>query len=325
MKMQFRKSALWIMIIFCPAIGMLTDSWAAEKYPSKPINVIVGYSAGGITDTVARVSVEAAKGVLGVPMVILNKPGAGSAIGMEILKNSKPDGYTIGVSTTGSLATTRLGLANYDFFNDFTHICHITKWISAFYVSASSPWKNFQEFQAYAKANPGAIKFGAGGMAATSHLCAENLAYETGIKIVHMPMDSDAAITSSLIGGHLQAASSVWMGFGEYAKAGKVRLLVVFSEERLPEFPDVPTAKELGLKGGTKGPVGVVGPRGLSEEVVKTLSEAFQKGTEDPKFVTAMEKLHQPIDYKGPQDFLRELQEYDEWSVKIMKRVGMIK
>lgn len=109
MKVEFRKSALWILIIICPAIGILTDAWAAEKYPSKPINVIVGYSAGGITDTVARVSVEAAKGVLGVPMVILNKPGAGSAIGMEILKNAKPDGYTIGVSTTGSLATTRLG------------------------------------------------------------------------------------------------------------------------------------------------------------------------------------------------------------------------
>jgi tripartite-type tricarboxylate transporter receptor subunit TctC len=115
------------------------------------------------------------------------------------------------------------------------------------------------------------------------------------------------------------------MGFGEYAKAGKVRLLVVFSEERLPEFPDVPTAKELGLKGGTKGPVGMVGPRGLPEDVLKTLAEAFKKAMEDPKYIAAMEKLHQPIDYKGPQEFLKELREYDEWSVNIMKRVGMIK
>lgn len=119
--------------------------------------------------------------------------------------------------------------------------------------------EKFDEFVAYAKANPGKIKFGAGGLAAAPQLNAESMAFESGIKITHIPMDSDSAIMASLLGGHIQAACTGWTGFGEHAKAGKLRLLVVFSDQRLPEFPDIPTAKELNLQGGTRGPIGILG------------------------------------------------------------------
>jgi tripartite-type tricarboxylate transporter receptor subunit TctC len=321
---ECRKLVRGILVILILGIW-ITPGIAQDKYPSKPISLIVGYAAGGSTDAIARALIEPAKEILKVPIAVLNKPGAGTAIGMEAVKNAKPDGYTLGVIVTGSLGQARLGHANYDPFKDFTPICHISRWVMGFPVNISSPWKTFQEFQAYAKAHPGEIKYAASGSGSTGHLVAENLAYEAGIKIQFVPMASDAESAAALMGGHVQAACPSWGGFGEHSKAGRMRLLLIFTDERIKEFPDVPTPKELGLKVGTKGPLGIVGPRGLSPEVVKTLAETFREATQDPRFVKFMENMHTHIVYKGPEEFLVELRDYDEWAVEIMRRIGLIK
>ncbi len=318
------KLVLWILTLFTAAIISLTPGRAEEKYPSRPISVVVGYAAGGATDIITRALIEPAKEILGVPIVVLNKPGGGTAIAMETVKTSKPNGYTIGMSTTASLAATRLGQANYDFFSDFTHICHVTRWTSAFGVSASSPWKTFQEFQSYAKAHPGEVKFGAAGRGSTGQLSAESLAAEAGIKIVHLPTQADHEITTSILGGHIQAGCTTYYGWGEQVKAGKIRLLVVVADERAKGWPEVPTGKELGFNIGGKGPVGIVGPKGLPQEVVKTLADAFKRSTEDPRFIKFMNSIYTPVEYKSSEEFTRELLEYDKWSVNIMKRIGMI-
>lgn len=317
---------VWLVLFLFLAIAMSANQgWAAEKYPSKPITLIVGYGAGGSTDVVARTLSEAAKTYLDVPIAIVNKPGASTAIAMEAVRTAKPDGYTLGVSTTSSMAMVRLGNAKYDFFNDFTHICNLTKWVVGFSVSSTSPWKTLKELLDYARENPGKLKFSIAGMGSTAHLVIEDVFYQAGVKLVYLPIESDAQAAASLIGGHIQAASTTWMGFGEFAKSGKTRLLVVFTDKRIPEFPDVPTAKELGFKIGSKGPVGVVGPKGLPDDVVKTVSEAYRKASEEPKIAKQLESIHYPPLYMSTEEFKQDCREYDEWSTEIMKRIGMIK
>ena len=120
----------------------------------------------------------------------------------------------------------------------------------------------------------------------------------------------------------LQKRRPVWI---HAASVGEVICSIPLFKRMKEEFPDVPTPKELGLKVGTKGPLGIVGPRGLPPEVVKTLAETFRKATQDPRFVKFMENMHTHIVYKGPEEFLAELRDYDEWSVEIMRRIGLIK
>lgn len=325
MKVRVIQSMGAILMVIILVTLPLTSVEAKEKYPSKPINVYVGYAAGGSTDIVVRAASEGAKVHLGVPIAVINKPGAGTALSMEALKIARPDGYTIGSNGTSTFAVVRMGNANYDFFKDFIPICHLAEWISGFSVNVSSPWKTFQEFQAYAKANPGKIKYGITGPGNTSHLLMEDLAYQAGIKMVSLPTSSDTELAASLMGGHVQAAVTSYVGFGEYAKAGKTRLLVAFANQRLSEFPDVPTAKELGYNIGRTGLVGIVGPKGLSEDVVKTLAEGYRKALQDPIVAKALEGIHYPARYIGPEEYARECREYDDWMVGVMKRIGMIK
>lgn len=330
-KMKVRSYRL-ILVLLVPLIiiGIISIAGAQEKYPSKPITVLVGYSAGGATDGIARGISEAVKKILGVPVVVTNKPGAGTAIAMEALKNAKPDGYTICCATTAGLSQATLGNAKYDFFDDFTHICNLTAWLIGFSVSSSSPWKTFQEFQAYAKAHPGEIKFGATGIGSTAHLSVENLLFKAGIKAVQVPTNSDPEIVAAVMGGHLQGAATSMWGMGNFVKADKIRPLVLITEKRVPAYPDTPTPVELGLKLGTVGPVtvgpvSIVGPKGLSKDVVKTLAEAFKRGTEDSMFRDLLKMNDHEVVYKGPEEAVKLWREYEEWSVDIMKRIGMLK
>ena len=149
MTSQSSKAILGILISLSLVALLSVPLQAQDQYPSKPITLIVGYAAGGSSDAIARAIIEPAKEILKVPIAVVNKPGAGTAIGMEAVKNAKPDGYTLGVIVTGSLGQARLGHANYDPFKDFTPICHISRWVMGFPVNISSPSRKISHFHPF--------------------------------------------------------------------------------------------------------------------------------------------------------------------------------
>lgn len=326
MKKTSKRMVLCVFIPFIVVLAFATSGWAQDKYPSRPITVYVGYSAGGPTDTIARTFMEGVKDILDVPIAVVNKPGAGQAIAMGEIKKAKPDGYTLGVITTSALAQTHLGRVKYDFFNDFTWMANLTNWVIGISVDANSQWKTWQELQDYAKAHPGELKYAATGTGSSAHLCAEDIIHHFGLDIPKITTTGDLKIVAALLGGHIQVASTSYQGFGEYAKSGKTRVLVVFTKDRLPNFPNVPTALELGVNIKVAGPVAVCAPKDMPKDLMNTLTKTFDKAVKDPRFIKFMNDVqHTPIDYRGPAGTVEIWHEYDNWSTTIMKRIGMIK
>jgi len=161
--------------------------FAQEKYPSKPVNLLVGYPAGGTTDLSARALALAASKVLGQPVVILNKPGGASSVAVASLKNEKPDGYTIGILPSGAVLGQHMRKVPYDSAKDFTPIMQYAVYLYALVVRADSPWKSCKEFIEFAKASPGKIRYGTGGSGTPQHLVMERLALKEKIKWTHIP------------------------------------------------------------------------------------------------------------------------------------------
>ena len=190
-----KKCAVRFAALFCLFLLLIALPWVAsaqEKYPTKPINFIVGYPAGGSTDICARPLVTAASKILGQPIIVVNKPGGGSAVGAASLKNEKPDGYTIGVLASGAVLSQHMRKVPYDSATDFTPILQYAVYLYGLVVQSDWPWKTFKEFIDYAKANPGKVRYSTAGPGTPQHLVMERLALKEKIKWTHIPFEGGA-------------------------------------------------------------------------------------------------------------------------------------
>lgn len=254
-------------ISFCMVTGFFLicitaiASNANETYPSKPVQLTVGFVAGGSSDTMGRLLAAATEKVWRQPTIVINKPGAASAIQMEFVKNAAPDGYTLGVYTTGGMTATHLKEIPYHFFSDFTHICGIANALLGIVVHSDSPWRNLRDLVEYGQKNPGKLRYAATEPGTPVHLLTEQLAYLNNSKWVHVPTQGDNESLTTLLGKHVDAITCTVLAWGPHVKAGRLRALAVFSDERLREFPDVPTAKELGFPLSGWALYGIFGPK----------------------------------------------------------------
>ncbi len=298
---------------------------AQEKYPDKSINFIIGYPAGGTTDIGARSFVSAASKILGQPVIVINKPGGGSAVAIALLKNEKPDGYTIGILPSGAVLSQHMRKVPYDSAKDFTPIMQYAVYLYGLVVQSDSPWKTFKEFIDYAKANPGKIRYATAGAGTPQHLVMERLAIEEKIKWTHVPFDGGNPATAALMGGHVEALSQPpeWR---KPVESGRLRLLAVYGEKRMTNFPNVPTLLELGYK-ITVVPslISIVGPKGLSPHVVDTLHGAFRKAMDDPDFIKVSNQVDQPPLYRSPQDLEKHLVQINEEVGTLIRNLGLRK
>jgi tripartite-type tricarboxylate transporter receptor subunit TctC len=307
---------LFILFTFC-----LSSGWA-QPYPVKPINMIVGWGAGGATDVTIRALSEAAGKTLGQPIVVTNKPGGGSAVGLAMLKNEKPDGYTIGNMSAGGILSQYMRKVPYDILTDFTPIMRFADYTFGLVVRTEAPWKTFKELVEYAKANPGKIKYSTSGAGSFHHLVMEAFSRQEGVKWVHIPYKSGHEATTAILGGHVEveACSSEWK---PYVDSGKLRLLATYNPMRLPKYPDVPTWVELGYPISASSLLGVVGPKGLSRPVVDKLHDAFKQAVEDPAFKKTMDSFDMPIIYRDPDGLLKDMKEIaDRWG-KLITDLGI--
>jgi tripartite-type tricarboxylate transporter receptor subunit TctC len=302
-------------------LSLPSGAWA-QPYPSKPINLFIGWGAGGSTDVTLRALSDAAGKILGQPIVVQNKPGGGSAVALALLKNEKPDGYTLGNLSSAGIAGQHLRKVPYDSTQDFTPIIRYGDYIHGIPVRADAPWKNIKELVAFARANPGKLKYSSPGTGSSHHLVVEALGIQEGIKWTHIPYKGGHEATTALLGGHVdfQTCASEWK---PYVDSKALRLLATTGEKRYEKYPNVPTLIDQGYKIWAITLVGVIGPKGIPAPIVEKLHGAFKQAMENPEFKKAMSNFDMPIFYRDGQGLLRDTKEISDIWGPIIKQLGL--
>ena len=296
---------------------------AQTEYPSKPINYLIGYPPGGLSDLTGRALAEGAEKVLKQPVIVVNKPGASSSLEMALLAQAKPDGYTIGgIPSTATVIMPHVQKVNYDPLKDFTYIINCFNYAAALVVRTESPWKNFKEFVDYARKNPNVVKYGTYGAYGTTTLVMEALGKQLGVQWDTVPFKADADAVVGLLGAHITAAASASM-YAPQVRAGQLRILVMMSQKRSPEFPEVPTLKELGYNMVAEGFVGVGGPKGLPELIVSKLEQAFTQAVKHPGYLELIKKLALVEDYKSSKEVPKFIAESFHLHGELIHKVGL--
>lgn len=268
---------------------------AKADYPEKPISIVVGYAAGGGTDILARTVAPYVEKYLGgnAKLVIKNVPGAGGQIGFTQVARAAPDGYTIGTfNLPAAAAMTYDRKAEYT-MDSFTYLVNMVEDPSTLVVNKESPIKSVGELVAIAKKDPGAVTVGLASLAGNDHFAALEFAKSAGIDLTLVPFSGAAPARSALMGGHVKLgtmAFSQTTGFED-----ELRVIGVFSGERLAQAPNVPTVKEQGFNVEMGSLRGFVGPAGLPPEITKKLIAAFESAFADPALKSALEKQGAPL------------------------------
>jgi tripartite-type tricarboxylate transporter receptor subunit TctC len=302
-------------LLFCAAAQ-------AQAFPSKPIALICPWPPGGSTDVHLRKFAEIAQKYLGQPLVVDNKPGGGGMIGpANMAKLAKPDGYTLSQLPITAFRLPHQRQVDWDPLKDFSYIIGISGYTFGVVVRADSPLRSFGGLIDYARANPGKLSYGSSGTGTSPHLLMEEVAMKTGVQFLHVPFKGNADSTQALMGGHVMAQSDA-TGWGRHVDAGTFRLLVTFGDKRTKW--NAPTAKELGLDIVSHSPYGIVGPRGMDPQVVKTLHDAFKKALDDPEHLKLLQSLDQVYWYKSGEDYAKWAAETLRAERSTIERVGLL-
>ncbi|WP_311222524.1 MULTISPECIES: tripartite tricarboxylate transporter substrate binding protein [unclassified Acidovorax] len=259
----------------------------AQAFPSKPIKLIVAFPAGGPTDITMRMLAEEAGKVLGQPVIIDNKPGAGGTLPAQALQTSAADGYTVAQIPLGVFRLPYTTKINWHPVKDISYVLNLTGYAFGVVVPADSPFKTWADFVAYAKANPGKLSYGSTGTLTSPHLTMELIAQQLGIQLLHVPYKGSADLMQATLGGQLMAAADS-TGFAPQVEAGKLRVLNTWGAERLAKFPDAPTLKEVGIDVVQNSPFGLGAPRGTPPDVVRRLHDAFKQAMEQESYRAAL-------------------------------------
>ena len=259
---------------------------AQDKYPGKPITWVCPYAAGGNADSRSRQVAKAMSAILGQPIIIDNKAGAGGNIGTEVIARAKPDGYTIGMGNFAPLAVNHalFKKLNFDPANDIVPSGLIEKGPLILMVRNDSPYKSVKDIVAAAKANPGKLSYASGGIGGSHHLSGALLENAAGIDLIHAPYKSGAAGATDLMGGQVQMMFEQMYSAMPAIKGGRLRALAITSKTRSPLLPDLPTMAEQGFPAiEVLNWQGLIAPKGISPELVKTLNAALNKALQDPE------------------------------------------
>ena len=297
---------------------------AAQNFPSRPLTLVCPWPAGGSTDTHLRRFAEISARYLGQPLVVENRPGNGGMIGaLHVARNARPDGYTLSQLTIAAFRFPHLQKVDWDPLRDFTYVIGISGYTFGVVVRADSPIKSFGELIAWAKANPGKLSYASTGSGTSPHLLMEELAAKQGVELLHVPFKGSADATQALLGGHVMALSDS-SGWGRFVDSGQFRLLVTFGETRTRHWPQVPTAKDLGMDMVYNSPYGIVGPRGMEPRVVKTLHDAFKRTLDDPEHQKVLDQLDQELWYRSSEDYLKFAREDLQKERVVIERLGLL-
>ncbi|MGB6105332.1 MAG: tripartite tricarboxylate transporter substrate binding protein [Pusillimonas sp.] len=302
-------------VLLASALGLSSSALAA--YPDKPIRLVVGFSAGGTTDVVARIVGKEIGDTLGQPVVVENRPGAGSNIASEMVARADPDGYTLYmVAVTSAINHTLYKNLRFDLVEDFTPVALAVRVPNVLVVNPNVPVNSVKELVDYAKANPGKLNFASSGSGTSIHMAGELFKQLADIDVAHIPYKGSSPATTDLIGGQVDYMFDNMPSAWPHVEAKKLRALAVTTAERSKTAPDLPTMQESGFPTfDVSSWFGVIAPKGTPDDVVNKLNEAILAALAKPDVQKRLEDLGAVPAKTTPAefgDFIKS--EVDSWA-----------
>ncbi|MDE0341424.1 MAG: tripartite tricarboxylate transporter substrate binding protein [Nitrospinae bacterium] len=319
------KIALAVVLSF----GLLTLTAlpaTADKYPSKPIKIIVPLGAGGSHDLHSRAVASVLHQYIGQPAYVQLMPGGGGKIGMGALKRAKPDGYTLAMGANSHLyMSPHVKDMGFDPFKDFIPVFQINELPYMLATLGNQPWKNFKEYIAAAKKSKGKIKHGSTGTYGLSHTMMLKIAYDTKAPLPHVPFRGGGPAMKAMLGGHVQTAGAnpATGGVLSNYKSGKIRILGVAAAKRFPLFPDVPTFREQGVDLLLSSKRIVMAPAGTPKDRIEILEKALLKVAKDKTFKRLLRKMGVKAEPVVGEKLLKEVRAEYESNKDIYKNAGV--
>ena len=317
-----KKASFAGILSFILCLALMIQAFGAE-FPTKPINILIGYAAGGSTDLSTRALAAEASKILKQPIICNNQVGAAGTLVLGRVKGEKTDGYTIYNAPTANFCRIpHLQAVPYDPLKDFAFIMQYGLYQYGILVRSDAPWKTLEELIDYARNSPNRIKYGTSGLGTGQHLAMEYLGMKLGIKWDHIPFPGGAQVVAALLGGHVQVISQT-TEWKEQALAGKFRLLAVPTTQRLKAFPEVPTLIEKGHQFAVHSTLAFMGPAGMPAVAVEKLDKAFAEAMKSKVFLEVMDKFDMPPAYLGSEALTKfVLKDYQE-SGELIKSLGI--
>ena len=324
-----RNRVLMAGMIFVGIIGFFPGWSAGDTYPSRPLSMVVPFPPGGVADLTARPIAVALEPHLKQPMAVVNKPGAGGAVGMQFVAVGKPDGYTLlcalsSISVMPEVDSLFERPQTYK-REDFVPIALLNADPTILVVRKEAPWNSVADLVADAKKRPNDIKYSSSGVYGTLHVAMAMFTHAAGIQMRHIPTQGGGPALTALLGGHVDAFAVGPSVVTSQLKAGTVKVLACWGGKRLASLPNIPTFIELGY------PevefyiwAGLFVPKATPPEVVKILREATKKAANSPEFKKAMENLNTPVSYLDGPDFQKFWDKDAERLIKAIRAIGKV-
>jgi tripartite-type tricarboxylate transporter receptor subunit TctC len=298
----------------------------AQSYPNRPITIVVPFPPGGVADITARPYAAVLSRLLGQPVVVENKAGAGGAVGHAYAARAKPDGYTLMVALSSILAIPVADEVNgreptYK-MSDFTPIALLSADPTVLMVPSEAKWKTLKDLIDDAKANPGKISYSSSGIYGTTHTAGEMLAQAAGVKFLHVPYSGGGPAMKAALGNEVMFTIQGPSVAAPHVKGGKFRLLGSWGGKRIPNLPDVPTMKEQGFDAEFYIWAAVFAPHGIPQDVATKLRQASRQVAQDAEFRKVMENVNTPIDYRDGAEFQSFLDQDSARLGQVIRKMG---
>jgi len=318
-----KRSLLIILILGLVAV-FSSASMAAEFPKKKPIKLIVNFSAGGTTDTAARLMVSKATEILNQAVICMNKPGAGGTLGVSHVARAKNDGYTIGTCNMPAVSIIpQIREVPYKPFDDLIQVCAVMPYEYALMVRGDAPWNTWDEFIAHVKTNPGKVTYGSVGTGTTNHLVTARIGKVLGLNWKHVPFQGGVKATAALLGGHVDIINNTAASVASSLRAGKIKALLITSEIRFSLTPDVPTMKEKGFKFSQISYMSIIAPAGVPDTARTMIENAFKAAAGDKGVLKITGKLDLHPKFMSGKEYQALLQNLsNEWG-GLLKELGV--
>lgn len=316
-----RRASVRVIAFVLAAVGLAAAPAAA--FPDKPVELTVLFGAGSAADLLARRLAELAGKDLGQPVAVVNRTGAGGALGYTHVKGQSPDGYAL-VWNSNSVSTAyHAGNMKFD-YTAFAGVAALTSEPVSLAVKVDAPWKDIRDLLAHAKAHPGQVRLGNSGRGSFTHLVAVALENRTGVKLTHVPFGRELAVTT-VLGDKIEASVQLPAEIMTQVTGRQVRVLAITGDKRLASLPDVPTLKESGVDLTMSLWRGIAVPKGTPEAVIARLEHAFTRAAQSAEFREFAARMGAVVEVRSARDFDAFIARDDREIAALMEQIGLKK
>jgi tripartite-type tricarboxylate transporter receptor subunit TctC len=312
------------LLLSLTALALVTPAMAADDYPTKPVRIIIPFSAGGLNDVVGRLIADRLTDKLGKRFIAENRTGAGGVVGTELLANSAPDGYTLGITSIANAVHPALYKLSYDPKKAFAPVAFVASVPNAFAVRKDLPVNSVKEFIALAKSKPGELHYASGGVGGSLHLAFELFKDKADIDVLHIPFKGANPAVINVMGGHSDAIIGSTSSIGPHILSGKVKGLAVSAKKRSAMLPNIPTFAEAGVPGLETGNwIGISAPAGTPPAIVEKLNKTIATILDMPEVQKALAARGASADAMTSAEFTKYIDDETARWGSIIKAKGI--